>query len=377
MKKLSIGISSIIALIALWGAFLLPTAFAQTSPSSGDFVFADQGQLGSTTSYDNLDHQYEVRIGTGWTGTTTGVVIAISTTQLSAPNSFARFDILGWSNSSYSSSVSDCGYDGELNATGVYSATSSTPFYELNNQLFSGSACTFNPNLYYSIQYVVDGYDSDTGPISIAGIANWIPPSGWQVGNFGGSVNNYPPFFPMFAIVGGGFQITPTASSSGILLSNTNIFCNNTFGSSTPGISTDIGISMCNVLTYLFVPNNAQLQSMLNLQGLMLSKVPFSYYGQIYSEISGLVASSSTGNIPEYSINFDQIDFSSSTDLGYILPRGNFDLLSSTTINTYIPAGIHDTLYSLAEFAIWVSVVLYIYDSLVRRPRWDRNGHAV
>jgi len=165
-------------------------------------------------------------------------------------------------------------------------------------------------------------------------------------------------FFPYFVVNGNDFQLTPTASSTGLDISGAGAFCQTAIGSST-GIGSAISTGFCTALGFLFIPAQSSLTQFTGMSDALANKIPFSYFYDIVNEFSGLSASSSV-NVPTYSVNLASSGIGSTTALGSILP-GSMDLLSSTTINTYLPSGAHDALFLIARSAIWFGVGFYLF----------------
>jgi len=182
---------------------------------------------------------------------------------------------------------------------------------------------------------------------------NWIVSGSGVASNVG---------VPYFSFATNGFQITPSASSLGIFFSGAVAFCNSAFASST-GIGAYIGNGLCVALGYLFVPTPESILQFGVIGDAAKTRLPFSYFYGIADIFQGLSASS-TQNFPVYSFGLSQIDFASSTAMGPILPS-NLEFLSSTTINKYMPVGMHDLLYNLMVLVIWVDVAFVLYHKIV------------
>jgi len=349
--------------LALWclkmgilAAFFIPlTSFAQ----SGHFVLLQQGSVASTTLYGVGHPFYEVRIGSGYQGTTTGAFMAVSVTTLTTTSNFV-VDIIGYPTSAYSGSVSDCRYDSRNQVAGVYSATSSDPFLQLDFQQVFGTAgsCAFNPALFYKV--TVDANFSNpvvTGPGSLAGRYDWSVPVGWAT-----TTATISDFFPYFTIVADGFQITPTASSSGLFLSGAQEFCNSQFGSST-SIGSYVGQGICIGFGYLLVPTAESVQQFTQISSVLAQVVPFSYFYDV-SDIFNSSTASSSVNFTPLTLNLRGTGVGSTTAWASVLPS-SFSYLSSTTITTYVPGTLYDLLFLLMRSAIWIAVLFHLYHRLV------------
>jgi len=110
----------------------------------------------------------------------------------------------------------------------------------------------------------------------------------------------------------------------------------------------------------MFVPTPNSLSQFSDLQPQLAEHLPFSYVfgvGTIWNSLSA----SSSNNVPQYTIDLGAIGIGSTSALGNILPA-RMDLLSSTTINKYLPSGVHDTLYTIAEWAIAMMAIAGMYE---------------
>jgi len=358
MKKAAHSFALSLGIMAAF--FIAVPAHAQT----GHFVLISQGQLGAQTAYDRALHDYSVEIGTGYSGTTTGAFIAISGHNGTTGN-LQRVDILGYSSASYSSLVTDCTWSDGNRAAGFYSATSTNPFYQLDkNDSGTPGDCVLNPSLWYKIGITVE-FNSGVDyfdPGSVAGRTGWVLPVGWSSTT---TLDSDTSFFPYFSVVADGFQITPNASSSGLFLSGALDFCNGVFASSSaPGIVTDLGIGLCDAGGFLFIPTAQSMQQYADLPRQAQNVIPFSYFYGLASLFQSSLTASSTQNFPTYSFSLATIDFASSTSMGHIFPS-SLEFLSSTTISKFLPVGMHDLLYNLMIFVIWVDVAFVLYHKVV------------
>jgi hypothetical protein len=145
-------------------------------------------------------------------------------------------------------------------------------------------------------------------------------------------------------------------------------YCQNNFATTTNGIfsqlTADIQLGLCNVGTFLFVPSQNTLQNFSNLQSNVTKKIPFSYYYEIRNIVASSTATTTT-NMQSFAIDLNQLNFASSTAMGNILPTVNFDFLSKETIDHFLPTGMHDLLYNLMQFAIWIELMWLLYHKVV------------
>jgi len=342
----------------------LPSAYAQTV--DGHFVFISQGILSATSTQVNPAASlvtYSIFVGNGYQGTSTGAYMAAKTSAGFGAQSF-QLDVEQYSDAGYSSGVGDCQWRNDNQSGAVDGFVQATTLFAS-----SGQGCVLSPGNYVRLVYTGASNLPFSNPSSVV---KWI---------YGANVNSrswsycYPAsaytdchdtssstFFPMFAVVGDGFQITPTASSTGLFLSGAQEFCNAEFGSST-SVGSYIGQGICISVGYLFVPTPQSLVQFGGLSDSLKLVLPFSYFYNVADIMSGLQASS-TQNFPVFSFGMSQIDFSSSTSMGSILPT-NLEFLGTTTINRFLPAGMHDLLYNLMIFAIWLEVAWVLYHKVV------------
>jgi len=159
----------------------------------------------------------------------------------------------------------------------------------------------------------------------------------------------------------------PGFTDFGIATTSQQTWCYQNFSTST-GLLDNIGASIstgiCNVGVFLFIPSSNAIAQWQSLASSTAEKIPFSYVYEIYSDVSGLVATT-TENLPTYEAPLADLTIGSTTSIGNILP--NLTFLSAATIGTYLPAGIHDALFLLARAAIWVFTALILYSRIVPR----------
>jgi len=126
--------------------------------------------------------------------------------------------------------------------------------------------------------------------------------------------------------------------------------------------------ALCASFTFLFIPDPEILNNYVALPDTLALKFPFSWYYGIKNTYDGLTASSSA-NMASVGINFASVDPATSTPFGPILPNAN--VLSSTTISTYLTPTMLATLLALETAAIWVIFSLFIFHDVQRR--WLRH----
>jgi len=350
MKKAPYKIAKTLSWVLLWGLFLLPT-FA-SAQSFGHFVFVQQSQISSSTTLVNQSSQqnWEIQLGSGLNGTSTEAFMTASAAYSAARSPF-QIIVFGNTTSAYTHDAGECIFQGPSQTS-----FSASGFTQLNpDGCFPGGSFAFNPSLFYDIDIAVSAETATTTDPIIYGVEPALHPT-----TLNGVTTN---FEPQFAITGDGFQITPTASSSGVFLSGAQDFCNTAFASTT-GIGATIGNGFCVAFGYLFIPTPLSLQQFQDFALSLQNKIPFAYYYDVENIFTGSNASG-TQNMVSYSANLSALDFASSTGLGPILPTTPFSFLSSSTIGAYLPAGMHDLLYNLMIAGIWVEVLFLLYRKVV------------
>lgn len=148
-------------------------------------------------------------------------------------------------------------------------------------------------------------------------------------------------------------------SSLGISTSTAAIYCDASFSGS--GLSAEIGNAMCNVVGFLFVPDQTSLNSFASLQSTFTTKIPFSYAYELQTIFLGLSAST-TANLPILTLNFPNP--ASTTPLGNIVPTSVVGL-STSTIAMFLPDEVRLSLLSLQRVALWVGFVFLIYRRII------------
>jgi len=355
MKKLPQYLSAFALTMAIWGAFLVPSAQAQFI---SDPAVVSQLQSTSPGSVLNGTSAWVARIGTGYSASTTGVNLYASTTIISPASQNFRVDIEGYTNSSYTGSATVCSYDSQNKIpAGFYNGIIAVDNFFQE----SGGGCVLKPNRYYTISL---SFSTQTSAISqLYGVNQSVVPFSVTTNTVGVGV-------PFIMLKGLYSSLDPNlvngGNPSGISTSTIQAYCNSSYSTSTglfSDISNGVTYGACTAFAFLFVPNQNTLQGFQTLGSTAQSKIPFSYAYDV-ADIFGSLQASSTQNLPTYSIGLDIIDFSSSTAMGPIFPT-SLDFLSTTTINKYLPPGMHDLLYNFAIFVIWVEVAFVIYRKIV------------
>jgi len=335
MKKLPKYISTLVLTMGVWGAFLVPIALAQTS-----FLLVSQGQspLQSPTMCAG-GGCFDYKIGTGWVGTTTSAIMVASTSP--SQSNIWTTAIFGYSDPTYTTLVQHCVYQSN-SEVGVAGRVQKQL---LNQSVFTGD-CVLYGNRYYDLEFEINtawdpyGTDSNTHP-------------GWTLTSSAGSN-----FYPSFSIIGNGFQLSPSISSSGINFSAAQQFCNGAFGTSTGGaygIITDSANSICQVGAYLFVPSTDSVDTFTQIPTSLEGKFPFSWGFGVKDLLTNLTASTSA-NYPTVTYNF-----STSTGLSVILSSSSLLIVNPTLIQNLAPDSTWTTIRYLMASILWIAFAYFVY----------------
>jgi len=320
--------------------FFATPVFAQ----SGHFVLLAQSNVASSSAVLSSDVTWGLGIGNGWVGTSTGAFVADS----SYGNSGTVFNtyqtevmVSSYNDAGYTSHVSDCVF-----ADTSHSYVQSTFFHQLTS--YTGD-CVFNPSLYYVVYTFFAGSSSGITSHSYFGLSSTaLLPTYFTVQASSG------PVVPYFSLVGDGFQITPTASSTGLFFSGAQEFCNSAFASST-GIGATIGNGLCIGLGYLFVPTPASIQAFQAIPSTLGATPPMSWFGQIKG-ILDTAEASSTDNWVNLSI-----DFGTSTQ---VLKFTKLDVISTTTMSRYLNDSTRGLIKNLLSVSFFLLAAGLIYSQV-------------
>jgi len=169
-------------------------------------------------------------------------------------------------------------------------------------------------------------------------------------------------------LTAGGFPVSlpvlpgiPGYTDYGISTTSQQVYCYGNFSTSSgllDNVGQSLSLGICNVAVFLFIPSNTALAQFSSLASTTQSRAPFSYFFDLYNAFNSLVASSST-NVPTYTAGLGSLGIGATSSIGNILP--NLTLLSTSTINQYLPAGIYDALMLLARSSLWVALGFVLY----------------
>jgi len=158
----------------------------------------------------------------------------------------------------------------------------------------------------------------------------------------------------------------PGYTDVGISTTSQQVYCNSNFSTSTgllDSLGKSISTGICNVGVFLFVPSQNALSSFATLSSTTQTKIPFSYYYNVKSILQ--TASSTSGNFTSIHLNLGgATGVASTTPFAGILNQ-DFQLLSTSTISTYISPSTYNLLMDLARYAIWIAVMFHVYRRIV------------
>jgi len=328
-------ISGFIAIVGLWGAFLVPNANAT--------VIAMQNNSQDVFSY-NPGYQANFAFGSGLQGTMQGFSLFLSQTSVSG---------------TIRVNFQECDY-GYVNCTAFATTTSqavttSKKAYTLN---LTSLGLTFQTDKYYWVQISMRSGGSDVA-FKIYGVVNG---SGYPIANYCFEDNSTPCDFEDSIA----YQISTSygfydPTLYGFYNSLSALTDSSGYNVTTSTLSTvselqcgalDIlsGTCFVSVLSYIFIPNPAILNQFSDLQVQLATKIPFSYVYSIENAVNNIALSTSSESFPLISIPLSSV--ASSTVTG-VIPDIE---MTTSTISTYLTPTFHNALYALLVAAIWLNV---------------------
>lgn len=224
-----------------------------------------------------------------------------------------------------------------------------TPF---TTYYYATSTCA-STNIDFSLPSYISVYPSGvSNPIVVAGNSQSSPFFILTIGN--DPLMSFPAF-------------SPTQTAIGVATTSTNSFCdqNVPFDNSSiiQATLTAVPNGLCKVGAFMVIPSGNTLGQYALLSSSTQEKIPFSYFYDVQSLITG-AATSTSQNSQTFAMNLGALDFSSSTAMGPLLPT-SLTFFSSTTIGQYMSPATHDLLYNLMIYAIWLEVMWLIYHKIV------------
>lgn len=154
--------------------------------------------------------------------------------------------------------------------------------------------------------------------------------------------------------------------SSGFATSTAATFCDNSF-STTTGFIDSVGASiangLCRVAVFLIVPPQNAIDDFNDRRDeLINNSFPFSWFTDVNDILSEYTASSSV-NFPSLTIAFG----SSTESLGL----GNVEVISTSTLSTYMPESVRQSILVLLASGFYLLAISYIYTDL--RNIWGKE----
>jgi len=329
-----------------------------------DILVAGQGILSTSIATTTSSSQYEAKIGTGYNGTTTLAFMKYTFDKHSSYNyGVGDLTLLEYSDSSYSINTNTCTWNNQYNSganpdfpNGQDSVTlTNTHYVQLEPINLSFTDCHMDPSRYYKVRITFVANGSDTDNLVYYGTDN--PNITWTVTKTAGPADfEHPNFFPMFALTGNGFQITPTSGpeSTGYDLSGAQAYCNSAFASST-GIGATIGNGLCVSLGYLFIPAEGSFTQFQQIPESINGRFPFSWIGNMRTILEGANASSSD-NFINLGINFG----TTTQKLGFT----SLTIISTSTLDKYFPSTMRTAAKTLIATALYLGLAYAIYRQL-------------
>jgi len=354
MKKPPKYLSIIGSAMLVWVAFLLPS-FAKAQVLSA--VLYSQ-ETDNTLSQGSAAAEYWQELGTGFSGVASSSMLEY---KIHLSGNITNGHLLNFQ--IQDNTGDNCTF---VDANKNYSAGDITGILLLDIlSSTSGAGCIMSPQNDYHIIVTWMGSPVNQG-FQLYGATTTLqyPQVTWT------NTNDPDPFITnIFFRIGGMYQQIGVTNPYvvGVSTTTTAAFCDSSFSTTSTGFLDAFAASIsnggCRVFAFLFVPNGAALNDFQTLIAQGQAKIPFSYFYGLSTVFQGLSASS-TQNMQVFSFGLSQIDFASSTGMGAIFPT-NLEFLSSTTINKFMPVGMHDTLYNLMILVIWLDVAFVLYHKVI------------
>lgn len=125
-------------------------------------------------------------------------------------------------------------------------------------------------------------------------------------------------------------------------------------------ISNIFAEGICISFSFLFLPSGEQLSQFTDLQGVLETKFPFSYIFSATDAWSDLSAST-TSNLPEWGIGFQDTGIGSTSPLGLSNIAPNWTFFSTSTLETYAPDWFFPLMKTIIGFVFLYGTVSYIF----------------
>lgn len=166
------------------------------------------------------------------------------------------------------------------------------------------------------------------------------------------------PFFVYNAEFGFGITAQGIATSSGLFSGQTATTTLDALAEQCSQMGNIFSEGMCVAFSFLFVPSEKSMGQFSKLTNLISIKFPFSYINSVAETWKGLQATTSSA-VPTFSYGLGSLGIGSTTAMGNILP--DFDVLSASTMQYWLPATAWDPLKALVAIAIILVLISDIY----------------
>jgi len=318
------------------GAFLFATvAFAYTV----NFVsYTDSSTMISSSGSGSTNQGWN--LGTGLSSPFYSYSLYFLVNKVAGPDEPVYLTITCYNDSAYSSS---CG-------TFVNSASTTPPRNTAGSYTFTIATSTqpiFNPLKYYRIT-----------TLGTAGAVYGIKLYGGTATNTCSSNCSGRPYQIATTQFYGPTLTTATATSSSFFSGSLSTTTLANMAGQCSESSNIFSEGLCMAGVFLFIPAPDTLGQFSQLKDTVSTKFPFSYLVSATETWNALTAST-TSNAPVYTYALHDLGLGSTTPLGNILP--NMTVFGSSTVMTYFPTALFDTLKALAGMALVLGLVADIF----------------
>jgi len=362
-------ISGFIAIVGLWGAFLVPNAYAS---EINNYI---QANLTSVIDYyTDTDENFGTgSANIGYSGSSNSEIslryvpaashdictVAIGLAAVGSPTDSVALNVTYWG---IDSAALGPTLDATMHTEGTelksadasFQVRSTSTPYTVYEYTFTPCLTVIGANR-YNFNFYRTGTLSTTNYYSYSSVS--VASGGYSTGktfdttkqatyrgwSSTGTVNSWPSegVYPLVAFLGsdnfGAFQASTTTSYS-------------PSACTPPNSILDVGGGVSYSLCYMFVPSQAVFDQWADISDLLATKIPFSYVYSIETAVNDISLTTSSSSFPLISIPLSTV--ASSTVTG-VIPDIE---LSTSTISTYLTPTFHNALYALLIAAIWLNV---------------------
>lgn len=157
---------------------------------------------------------------------------------------------------------------------------------------------------------------------------------------------------------------TPDPTYSGFATTTVAELCDSNFpagGSWTDSVGVALTNGLCRVGSFLLVPSQNSLTQFGALRSQLVTKVPFSYIYEVADIVGGVSTTSNT--FP--SLTLDLEVFATSSVVGTW--PSSVDVLSTSTIGTYLTDSVREPLRALIGYALWLAFAAHVFFTVKRK----------